>query len=148
MRWPFGPPHLTLKPSNKKTPKKKKKPKKKKNKQKNQKKKKKKTTKKKQQQKHQKMAFQLSVKFFLFFLVAFQNFPFLTSWPRKPEPPKHYKNRGFKWFFLETQLCVTKRPILDQKKPKFINSSYHFFGLFSSLSKNKKHKNLLKPLFL
>ena len=38
--------------------------------------------------------------------------------------------------------------IFGHKKPKFINSSYHIsFAFFFSFN-NKKHKNLLKPLFL
>ena len=74
MRWPFGPPHLTLKPSKKKTTKKKKTKK-------NKKKTKKKKTKKKQQ-KHQKIAFQLSVNFFLF-LGGFSKFPFFDTLAQK-----------------------------------------------------------------
>ena len=72
MRWPFGPPHLTLKPSKKNT-------KTKKNKKQKTKKKKKKP--KKKQQKYQKIAFQLSVKFFLF-LGGFSKFPFLHLGPK------------------------------------------------------------------
>ena len=178
MRWPFGPPHLTLKPSkkNKKKQNKEQKTKKKRNKEglgpsevalwatsptKNTKKKKKKTNKKKpnkktkkkkkrspkkKQQKYQKVAFQLSVKFFLFW-VAFQNFPFLTPWPRKRAPKKHYKNRGFRAFFFGKQMCVTKRPFLDQKKPKFINFSYHFFLPIFFLSKTKNTKICWNPYF-
>ena len=72
--------------------------------------------------------------------------PFLTTWPRKRAPQKHYKNRGFSKAFLEKkQLCVTKWPFLD-KKPKSRNSSYHFFGSFL-LFQQQKHKHLLKPLF-
>ena len=56
MRWPFGPPHLTLKPS-KKTPKTKKKKTKKQQ---------EKRSPPKKQQKYQKIAFQLSVTFFFF----------------------------------------------------------------------------------
>ena len=147
MRWPFGPPHLTLKPSNKKHQQnQKKQTKKKPNKKKTKKKKKKETPKK--TAKIPKNSFSVISQIFLFFWVAFQNFPFLTSWPRKPEPKKHYKNRGFRAFLFENQLCVTKRPFLDKKKPKFINFSYHFFlPIFFSVN-NKKHKNLLKPLFL
>ena len=29
------------------------------------------------------------------FLVGVQNFPFLTTWPKKRAPKKQYKNRGF-----------------------------------------------------
>ena len=68
MRWPFGPPHLTLKPSNKKHQKiKKNKQKKQTKKQKKKKQKKKKKKPQKNSEKHQKIAFQLSVKCFLFF---------------------------------------------------------------------------------
>ena len=120
MRWPFGPPHLTLKPSKKKH-KNTKTQKQKKNKENN--KKKQKNKKKKKPKKNSKntpkLAFQLSIKFFFFFWVAFQNFPFLTPWPRKCAPKKYYKNRGFRAFFVGgggKQMCVTKRPFLDQKK--------------------------------
>ena len=151
MRWPFGPPHLTLKPSNKKLQKNKKENKKKKQtknkkKEKKEKKEKKRSPPKKKQQKHQKIAFQLSVKFFLFW-VAFQNFPFLTSWPGKRAPRKHYKNRGFRAFFFGKQLCVTKRPFWT-KKPKIYKFQLSFcLPIFFSFN-NQKHKNLLKPPFL
>ena len=78
MRWPFGPPHLTLKPSKKKH-------KNKKNRKKNQKKSQKRKPKKKQQ-KYQKIAFQLSVNFFPFFWGGFSKIPFFTPWPKKTEP--------------------------------------------------------------
>ena len=106
MRWPFGPPHLTLKPSNKKHQKKQKKKQTKKNQTKKQKKEKKEAP---------KNSFSVISQFFPFFWVAFQNFPFLTPWPRKRAPKKHYKNRGFRAFFFGKQMCVTKRPFLDQK---------------------------------
>ena len=63
MRWPFGPPHLTLKHSKKNTKKTKKT---KQTKKKKTKKLEKKEAPKKEQQKYQKIAFQLSVKFFHF----------------------------------------------------------------------------------
>ena len=63
MRWPFGPPHLTLKPS-KKTQKQKKQTK---NETPPPKKNKEKKEAKKKQQKYPKIAFQLSVKILLFF---------------------------------------------------------------------------------
>ena len=144
MRWPFGPPHLTLKPSNKKHQKKKKQ---KNNQTKKQKKEKKKPPTKKTA-KTPKNSFSVISQFFPFFWVAFQNFPFLTPWPRKRAPKKHYKNRGFRAFFFGKQLCVTKRPFWDQKTQKFINFSYHFFLPIFFSFKNKKHQNMLKPLFL
>ena len=81
----------------------------------------------------------ISQKFLIFWWVS-KNFPFLTTWPRKRAPPKHYKNRGFSTPIFEKQLCATKRPFLDKKKRKFINSSYHFFLPFSSLSTTKNTK--------
>ena len=89
MRWPFGPPHLTLKPS-KKT----KKQKTKKIKNKKTEKKQKKGKKNKKTQKCQKKSFSVISQIFLF-LVGVQNFPFLTTWPKKRAPKNHYKNRGF-----------------------------------------------------
>ena len=123
MRWPFGPPHLPLKPS-------------KKNKKKNNKKQKKNLNKTKKNIK--KWLFQLSVKN-SYFLVGVQKFPFLTTWPRKRAPPKHYKNRGFSTPIFEKQLCVTKRPFLD-KKNKIHKFQLSFFLPFSSLSTTNNTK--------
>ena len=128
MRWPEGPPHLTLKPS-KKTHKKKK------------------QEKKKQLKKHKntpKRAFQLSVKFFLFWCV-FQKFPFFDTLTQKACTPKHYKNRGFSEFFWK-ELCVTKGPFLDKKKP---NSwiPVIIFWPFSSLSTIENTQFCWNPYF-
>ena len=139
MRWPFGPPHMTLKPS-KKTPKNKTNKKTKKEKRRN----KKKTRKHK---KYSKMSFSVIIENFLLFWVGVQNFPFLTTWPKKRAPKKHYKNRGFRAFFFKADVRH-ETAIFGPKNPKFINSSYHFFlPVFFSFN-NTKHKILLKPLFL
>ena len=143
MRWPFGPPHLTLKPSNKKH-------------QQNQKKQTKKKTKKKPKKKSPpkktaktpKNSFSVISQFFPFFWVAFQNFPFLTSWPRKPEPKKHYKNRGFRAFFFENQLCVTKRPFLDKKTKIYKFQLSFFFAYFLLFQKQKTQKSVEIPIFI
>ena len=74
MRWPFGPPHLTLRSSKKNT-------KTKKHKKKINQKKAKKGSKKKQQ-KYQKIAFQLSVIFFLFW-GGFSKIPFFYTLAQK-----------------------------------------------------------------
>ena len=75
---------------------------------------------------YQKMSFSIISQNCLVFLAGVQKFPFLTTWPRKRAPPKHYRNRGFSTPIFEKQLCVTKRPFLDKKtKPR--NSSYHCF---------------------
>ena len=84
MRWPFGPPHLTLKPSKKN----------KKQKSKRNKKEKKKQTKKQKTPKNTKIpkkelfSYQ---SFFFFFLVGVQNFPFLTTWPKNAHPKNTIK---------------------------------------------------------
>ena len=72
MRWPFGPPHLTLKPSKKKH--------------KNNKIKRKKREKTRKNQKYSKMSFSVISENFLRFGVGVQNFPFLTTWPKKRAP--------------------------------------------------------------
>ena len=144
MRWPFGPPHLTLKPSKKKTQKQKKKQRKQKKKQKTR----KKRSQKKNSKNYPEISFLVISQIFLCFWVAFQNFLFLTPWPRKRAPKKHYKNKGFRAFFFEKLLCVTKRPFLDQKNPKFINFSHHFFWPISSLSTTKKPRIAETPIFI
>ena len=117
MRWPFGPPHLTLKPSKKTKHKKQtkknihtkkntKKPKKNQNKE----------RKVKNTQIPKKRAFQLSVKIFCFFDRVSKNCLFLTPWPRK-RAPKNTIKVGVSAYFFGKKLCVTKRPFLDQKNP-------------------------------
>ena len=138
MRWPFGPPHLTLKPSQKKH-------KNKKNKQKNKKEKTKKKEKKEAQTTNSKkpknslIAFQLSVKFFLFFWMAFQNFRFFTPWPKKPEHKKQYKNRGFGPFFLKS-CCASRNGHFWTKKTKIYKFKLSFFWpIFFSFNNKKPH---------
>ena len=92
MRWPFGPPHMTLKPSKRNT--------KKTTKQKKTKKDKKREKKTRKNKKHSKMSFSVISENFPLFWVGVQNFPFLTTWPKKRAPKKHYKNRGFSKLFL------------------------------------------------
>ena len=129
MRWPFGPPHLTLKPS-KKNQKTKKKPKK--------------QTKK--NTKIPKKRFSVISQNFFFLGGGVQKLPFLTTWPRKRAPPKHYKNRGFSLFF-EKKLYVTKRPFSDLKNPNPEIPVIIFFLPFFSLSTTKNTKISWNPYF-
>ena len=124
MRWPFGPPHLTLKPSTKNKKQKKKKTnkeglgtKKRKKNPKNKKRKKKKKQKKtkKKHKNTKKELFSYQSMFYLFWWVS--KISFLTPWPKKRAPKKHYKNRGFSKVIFWKQMCVTKRPFLDKKSP-------------------------------
>ena len=121
MRWLFRPPHLTLKPSKTKN-----------HKNKRNKKKKKQAKKQEKTQNTKKRAFQLSMKFFVFWWVS--NISFLTTWPRKRAPPKHYKNwggGGSANFFLKKQMRH-ETAIFGPKKQihKFQLSFFCLFLLF------------------
>ena len=144
MRWPFGPPHLTLKPSKKNKTKKNKKKQKttqKKQKQEKPRKKKKKT------QKYQKKSFSVISQNFLFFWPGIQKLPFFDTLAQKTRTQKHYKNRGFSLFFFGKKLCVTKRPFLDKKNPNSEIPVIIFFLAFFSLSKTKNTKICWNPYF-
>ena len=146
MRWPFGPPHLTLKPSKKNKKLKNTKEIKKEKKE----KKWKKTNKGKNTPKTKippkKKSFSVISHFFLF-LVGVQNFPFLTTWPKKRAPKIHYKNRGFSNPFCGKQFWVTKRPFLDKKKPNPEIPVIIFFWPFSSPTTTKNTKVSWNPYF-
>ena len=146
MRWPFGPPHLTLKPS-KKTKKKTKKNKKK-NKTKNNKKKPKNKNQERKSKKHKKpkkRAFQLSVKNFLFFDRVSKNC-FFDTLAQKTRTPKHYKNRGFSLFFWK-KVMRHETAIFGQKNPNSEIPVIIFFLAFFSLSKTKNTKICWNPYF-
>ena len=144
MRWPFGPPHLTLKPSKKnKTQKKtKKKNKTKKTQKKNQ----NKERKSKKHKNTKKRAFQLSVKIFFFFDRVSKNCLFLTPWPRKRAPQNTIKIGVSAYFFCK-EVMRHETAIFGQKKPKFINSSYHLFSCLFFSFKNKNTKICWNPYF-
>ena len=125
MRWPFGPPHLTLKPS-KKTH----------NYETKNRKEKRKKNKKNTHTKYQKGVFQLSVNFS--FLVA--------TWPKKRAPKKHYKNRGFREQIFEKQFWATKRPFLDKKPNPEIPVIILF--VFFLLFQQKIQKFAETPMFI
>ena len=135
MRWPFGPPHLTLKPSKKKQ-----KQKKKQRKQKKKQKKRKKKKPKKNSKNTQKLAFQLSVKFFFFFGWLFKISLFGHLGPESAHPKNTIKIGVSGPFFWKADVRH-ETAIFGPKKPKFINFSYHFFCLFSSLPTTKNPQN-------
>ena len=122
MRWLFWPPHLTLKPSKKNT---------------------KKHT---PLQKKQKRAFQLSVKIFFLLWWVSKISLVLTTWRKKRSPKKHHRNRGFQQVFFGKQMCVTKRPFLDQKNPK-PEIPVLLFLPFSSFSTTKTTTICRNPYF-
>ena len=147
MRWPFGPPHLTLKPSKKNKTKKTEKKTKQKTTQKKTKKRKNQERKKKKTQKYQKKSFSVISQNFLFFWQGIQKLPFFDTLAQKTRTQKHYKNRGFSLFFLERSYASRNGHFWTKKTQIQKFQLSFFFWLFFSF-KNKKHKNLLKPLFL
>ena len=125
MRWPFRPPHLTLKPSKKNT-------------------KKLKTQKTTKNKNTKKKTFQLSVIFS--FLECFQISPFLTPWPKERASKNTMKTWVSASFFWKADVRH-ETAIFGPKKPEFTNSSYHFFGGFSFLSTIKNTKFSWNPYF-
>ena len=142
MRWPFGPPHLNLKPSQKKHKNKKRN---KENKRKNKKKEKKKKPQ-KNSKNTQKLAFQLSVKFFFFGWL----FKISLFWHLGPESahPKNTIKIGVSGAFFWKADVRHKTAIFGPKKPKFINFSYHFFCLFLLFQQQKTPKIAETPIFI
>ena len=153
MRWPFGPPHLTLKPSRKT---------------------KKNKTKKKQNTKIPKKTFQLSINFFCF--GGWPKFPLFDNLAKKRAPKKHYENRGFSKAFFENRYASRSGHFWIKKTqiPKFqlsflvvffsfstknttINWNPDFYSVLANLKKENfqnlklKHRKLktqfLHPLF-
>ena len=130
MRWPFGPTHMTLKPS--------------KEKQKTTKHEKKKTRKTK---KYSKMSFSVISQIFLLFWVGVQNFPFLDNLAQKARTLKHYKNRCFSQRFLR-KTYASRNGHFWTKKTKFRNSNYHFFACFLLFQQHKPPKIAETPIFI
>ena len=149
MRWPFGPPHLTLKPSKQKQNKNKTKTKQnKQNKKttKNNKKRKNKKEKVKNTRIPKKELFSYQSKF-SFFLTGYPKIAFFDTLAQKTRTQKHYKNRNFRLFILERSYA-SRNGHFWTKKTQIHKFQLSFFSCLFSFSKTKKHKNLLKPLFL
>ena len=138
MRWPFGPPHLTLKPS---PPIKNKKAKKNKTKKTQKIRNEKKTRK---TQKYKNWAFQLSVNFFFVF-GGCPKFPFLTTWPKKPTPKNKVKIGVSAKHFLKNR-CASRNGHFGTKN-QIQKFQLSFFVASSFLFQQQKPKMLLKPLF-
>ena len=78
-----------------------------------------------------------------FFLVGFQKLSFLTTWPKNAHPQNTIEVSAF---FQKKNICVTKRPVLDQKPDPEIPVII-LFCLFL-LFKTTKTQTIAKPLFL
>ena len=147
MRWPFGPPHLTLKPSKKNKTKKNKKKTKQKTTQKN-KKKEKPRKKKKKTQKYQKKSFSVISQNFLFFWQGIQKLPFLTPWPRKRAPKNTIKIGVSACFFLERSYA-SRNGHFWTKKTQIHKFQLSFFFLpFFLFQKQKTQKSAETPIFI
>ena len=141
MRWPFGPPHLTLKLS------KKNKTKKKQNKKQN-KKTQKETKTKKENVKNAKIPknelFSYQSKF-SFFLTGYPKIAFFDTLAQKTRTQKHYKNRGFS-FFLERSYA-SRNGHFWTKKTQIQKFQLSFFSCLFSFSKTKNTKICWNPYF-
>ena len=145
MRWPFGPPHLTLKPS------KKNKTKKKKTKQKTTQKKPKNRKTKKEKEKNTKIPkkelFSYQSKF-SFFLTGYPKIAFFDTLAQKTRTQKHYKNRGFSLFFLERSYA-SRNGHFWTKKTQIQKFQLSFFFLpFFLFQKQKTQKSAETPIFI
>ena len=132
MRWPFGPPHLTLKPSKKNNEQKKKT--------------KQEKTEKTNNKRFSKLSF--SVISLFFFGVGVQNFLFFDYLAQKNAHPQNtIKIRVSAFSFLKKDMRH-ETAIFGPKKPKSRNSSYLFFLAYLLLFQQQKPQKTLKPLFL
>ena len=87
------------------------------------------------------MSFSVISENFLLFWLGVQNFPFLTTWPKKRAHKKHYKNSGFSAFFLKSS-CASRNGHFWTKKSQIHKFQLSiFFSLFSSLSTTQNTKN-------
>ena len=105
----------------------------------NKKQKKKKKEAQKKTAKTPKNSFSVICQIFPFFWVAFQNFPFLTPWPKNLNPKNTIKLGVSGPFFWKADVRH-ETAILGPKKPKIYKFQLSFFCLFSSLSKTKNTK--------
>ena len=78
--------------------------------------------------------------------MAFQNFPFLHLGPKNLNPINTIKIGVLGPFFWKA-VVRHETAIFGPKNPKFINFSYHFFCLFSSLSTTKNTNICWNPYF-
>ena len=87
------------------------------------------------------------MKIFFFFVWVSKISLFWQLGPKSAHPKNTIKIGVSANFFLENTYA-SRNAIFGPKKLNFINSSYHFFlPVFFSLN-NRKHKQMLKPLFL
>ena len=138
MRWPFGPPHLTLKPSKKNTPKKKK--------QKKKKKKKKKPPKK--TAKTPKNSFSVISQFFPFLGWLLKISLFLHLGPESLNLKNTIKIGVSGPFFLKSS-CVSRNGRFWTKKPKIYKFQLSFFfAYFLLFQQPKTQKSAETPIFI
>ena len=96
--------------------------------------------------KYSKMSFSVISQNFLF-LGGCPKFPFLTTWPKKRAPPKHYKTRGFSKPFLK-KTYASRNGHFRTKTTQIQQFQLSFVCLFSSLSTTKTQKCAETPIFI
>ena len=91
------------------------------------------------------MSFSIISENFFFFGWVSKISLFWQLGPKSAHPKKHYKNKGFQQPFSGTKHMRHETAIFGPKKTKFINSNYHLFCLFSSLSTTENTNNCWNP---
>ena len=91
------------------------------------------------------MSFSVISQFFLFFLGGCPKFSFFDNLAQKTRTLKHYKI-GVLAFF-EKNICVTKRPFLDQKNQNPEIPVIIFLPVFFFFSTTKNTKHCRNPYF-
>ena len=142
MRWPFGPPHLTLKPwkKNKKNKKKQKTKKRKRS-------KKKQRTKKQRNYKNSKKELFSYQSIFSFFLVGVQNFPFWQLGPKSAHPKNTIKIAVSATHFVENS-PESRNGHFWTKKSQIQKFQLSFFLLFLLLQQQKTQTLAETPIFI
>ena len=141
MRWPFGPPHLTLKPSKKTT-------KTKKQKKKNKPKKRQKRKPKNKTAKIPKNSFSVISQFFPFLGWLFKNSLFLHLGPKNLNPKNTIKIEVLGPFFLKS-CCASRNGHFWTKKPKIYKFQLSFFlAYFLLFQQQKTQKSAETPIFI
>ena len=82
------------------------------------------------------------------FLGGCPKFPFFNNLAQKARTLKHYKNRCFSKLFFEKNICVTKRPFLDQKNLNSEIPVIVFFACFLLFQQQKTPNIAETPIFI
>ena len=77
-----------------------------------------------------------------------QNFLFLTTWPKKRAPRKHYKNRGLSLLFFEEKDMRYETAIFGPTKTQIQKFQLSFFFAYFLLFQHQKTQKIAETPFL